>query len=66
MNFVSPVYDARSSSMKSHEEATAAVNADSQKEVIDLTRTYNNQEQENIFPCEGELLLYIPHHRTNY
>ncbi|XP_042025737.1 uncharacterized protein LOC121772624 [Salvia splendens] len=52
VNFVSPVYDARSSSMKSHEEAAAAVNADSQKEVIDLTRTYNNQEQEKFFPCE--------------
>ncbi|XP_047964757.1 uncharacterized protein LOC125209191 isoform X2 [Salvia hispanica] len=51
-NFVSPVYDARSSSMKSHEEAAAAMNADSQKEVIGLTRTYNNEEQENIFPCE--------------
>ncbi|KAL1568864.1 hypothetical protein AAHA92_00418 [Salvia divinorum] len=52
VNFISPVYDARSSSMKSHEEATAAVNADSQKEVIYLTRTYNNQILENIFPCE--------------
>ncbi|KAG6399181.1 hypothetical protein SASPL_140657 [Salvia splendens] len=45
---------ARSSSfhLSLHEEAAAAVNADCQKEVIDLTRTCNNQEEENIFPCE--------------
>ena len=54
--------------MESHAEEAAAVNTASQKEVEyeSLTRTYNNQELEIIFPCEGELLLYIPHHWSNY
>ncbi|XP_042011101.1 uncharacterized protein LOC121759544 isoform X1 [Salvia splendens] len=54
VNFISPIHDANSSSMESHAEEAAAVNTASQKEVESesLTRTYNNQELEIIFPCE--------------
>ncbi|KAL1556372.1 hypothetical protein AAHA92_12007 [Salvia divinorum] len=54
LNFISPIHDVHSSSMESHAEAAAAVNAASQKEVESesLTRTYNSQEAEIIFPCE--------------
>ncbi|XP_047976758.1 uncharacterized protein LOC125218971 isoform X2 [Salvia hispanica] len=53
-NFKSPIHDVHSSSMESHAEEAAAVNTASQKEVEyeSLTRTYNNQELEIIFPCE--------------
>ncbi|XP_057773594.1 uncharacterized protein LOC130992853 isoform X2 [Salvia miltiorrhiza] len=54
VNFKSPLHDVRSSSMESHAAAAAAVNADSQRDVVSesLTRTYDNQELENICPCE--------------
>lgn len=60
-----------SSSKESHAAVNAALNCDGQKDIVSEspTRSYANEELENppiICSCEGELLLYIAHHPTDY